>query len=84
MLRHPTARALAKYFSLHDGMTRFRAALSTWGDEVAIIISREDFERYIDSETAFCFKCGETIRPYTKGNLRRIGELYYHEKCVRG
>jgi hypothetical protein len=85
-----TAKDLTLYFRLHKMSTTFdvhEVSDEEGGDvnEVAIMISKEDFERYMkDVSKATCFVCGEPSRPYTKGELIDIeGGRPVHVKCGR-
>lgn len=81
MAKTARARDIERYFSLHRGGRRFNV-LDLSDDEVAIAISREDFERYIQNKGSSCYYCGESPRPYTKGEFITIeGGNVAHKKC---
>lgn len=76
-----TAIQIRKYFAAHRPGQHFEVE-AHGKHEAAIIISREDAERYLGT-CSTCIICSETARPYTKGPMQKIGECDYHEKCFK-
>jgi len=72
---------LSKYFAMHEEEVEFKTMLTS-RNEVAIFVSREDFERYVGTSSKCCI-CGEGPRPYTKGELKQFHSKKYHEKCFK-
>lgn len=77
------AQEITKYFRLHKRSEMFEVRPTDNPKEIAIIISKEDYERYLhQSAKGVCYICGETHRPYTKGKMIETGTgKAYHERC---
>jgi hypothetical protein len=75
------ASNISEYFAMHGEEVEFKTMLTS-REEVAIFVSREDFDRYIGTSMTCCI-CGEGPRPYTKGKLKRLSNKKYHEKCFK-